>query len=210
MNISGKIFASIMVLLINTAWHFLYYHADKNEYFHYLSTTGFHIEFITFASSLVLALWAGHQFDRATFFSQKDPLTTLYNRRYVDDKIPKVLEASRRRNMEVSLLVIDVNHFKKINDTHGHKFGDTVLQKVAVTLGHHTRKKDIACRWGGDEFILILMNTGGAEAEAVAEKIMQESTVSLSVGYSLFPQDGKNLDELIKKADDRMYKFKRL
>jgi len=212
MKYTGKLFATTAMLIVMLLWHVIYFTIDRAEYLTYVASNGSKIEAFTNLLGLLIACWAGHQFDRATFYSQKDALTKVFNRRFIDGKLPKILTQARKRNKELSLLVIDINKFKQINDQNGHKFGDLVLQKVASVLVEQTRKTDIVCRWGGDEFIVILIDSSLETALSIKvriENILAKEEITLSIGCAVYPHDAKTLDDLIKAADHNMYRIKR-
>jgi len=151
----------------------------------------------------------------------KDPLTDTYNRRYLENILPLIISNAKRRNDKVGFLMIDIDHFKQVNDTYGHKAGDTVLQKIAKLIAHSIRQSDILIRYGGEEFLVILQNIKDLnDVEKVAEKIRQsvEQTeidlgdVSIkktaSLGISIFPDHCDDGNECIKRADIALYKAK--
>lgn len=149
--------------------------------------------------------------------SRTDPLTKLYNRRYLDESATHALRAAKRRGEPITLVYLDVNDFKIINDKQGHLAGDDVLARIGELLRTVGRSEDLCFRYGGDEFLVILPNCAESEArniywtrlaEGLAEKL---PGVTLSIGIC---QTGTetylSLDELIREADERMYANKRL
>ena len=151
----------------------------------------------------------------------KDPLTDTYNRRYLENILPLIISNAKRRNDKVGFLMIDIDHFKQVNDTYGHKAGDTVLQKIAKLIAHSIRQSDILIRYGGEEFLVILQNIKNLnDVEKVAEKIRQSveqkeidlGDVSIkktaSLGISIFPDHCDDGNECIKRADIALYKAK--
>lgn len=150
-----------------------------------------------------------------------DPLTGVYNRRYFNQVIEQEIPRSRRYNHPIGFLMIDVDHFKDINDHYGHQVGDEVLQEVANLLQEHVRGSDVVVRYGGDEFLVLLIETNG-EAEDVKRRILdglavRNSTirvfdfpVTLSIGSSHWsPSDARSVKEILAEADRRMYEAKR-
>jgi len=153
--------------------------------------------------------------------SIKDALTGLFNRKYMNMFLHKELERSKRFNEHLSAVMFDIDHFKNVNDTYGHLAGDIVLKKIAQTMKNAVRSIDIPIRYGGEEFLLILPNTGKRNAYIVAEKIRKniedaevkyeshtiKYTISAGVSSS---EDGaeKNMNQLILLADQRLYKAK--
>src|SRR3972149_1465480 len=103
-----------------------------------------------------------------------DGMTGLYNHRYFLERINEEFERTRRYKRSLSLIMIDVDHFKKYNDTHGHQKGDEILKRVTKILKDTVRKSDTIARYGGEEFIIIFPETGGKEALSVAEKLRME------------------------------------
>lgn len=150
----------------------------------------------------------------------RDHLTGLYNRRYLAATIDREFARCARDGMPLALMMVDIDHFKQINDRHGHPFGDTVLVAVARVLGGALRAGDIACRYGGEEFMLLLPNMPLAAARERAEAIrrrvagLELSAGSLSVpvrisaGVAEAPQDATDAESLIRQADAALYRAK--
>lgn len=150
-----------------------------------------------------------------------DPVTGLPNRNLALDRLVSALESARRRATRVSVLFIDVDRFKKINDTLGHAAGDRFLRRVAQRLQGSVRQMDTVARLGGDEFVVLLSDVRlRSDAEAVSAKIAeacaepfmldgQKTQVTLSIGIASFPEDGDNAEELLRHADAAMYVAKR-
>lgn len=148
-----------------------------------------------------------------------DVLTGLPNRRLLNDRIRQMLAANEREQTPFALLFIDLDHFKRINDSLGHSVGDELLCAVARRLGGAVRKVDTLARLGGDEFIIALPGIQAAAAIDVARRIVEECntpflvaghdlTVTPSVGVAMCPQDGKDVETLLRNADAAMYKAK--
>jgi len=153
--------------------------------------------------------------------SKTDGLTGLLNRRALTESLSYELDRARRYNSDLSLILCDIDNFKRINDTYGHDGGDKALQTVSETIKRLLRKADIAGRYGGDEFMVILPETALAGAESLAEKIRvsvanielpmegaKAVKVSLSIGISTLGPENENIDALIKNTDDAMYASK--
>ena len=147
-----------------------------------------------------------------------DGLTGLYNHRYLHERLDEELARLRERDGELSLLHIDVDHFKSLNDARGHKAGDEALRRVARILEQCSRRVDLAARYGGDEFVLALVESGEAGAREVAERICrsvadtvdgERRAVTVSIGIANFPRDARTKDELLDKADWAMNAAKR-
>jgi diguanylate cyclase (GGDEF)-like protein len=148
----------------------------------------------------------------------RDPLTGLYNRRYLDSTMEREVARCKREGHPLSLMLIDIDHFKRINDTYGHQAGDEVLKKLAsMLLGRVT---DIACRYGGEEFLVLLPNMPHSTALEKAEqhrKAFEEAAISfgeftisatLSAGIATYPGHGTSPNELIGHADQALYRAK--
>lgn len=153
----------------------------------------------------------------------KDGLTGLYTRRYFEQRLDEALALAARRGGVLSLIMVDVNHFKLVNDQLGHLKGDEVLMKVAETLAASLRSTDLPVRYGGDEFSAILMDTDIMGAEEVAIRLTLSfarradlplladgKTVSLSVGIATYPEHATERNDLIYAADNAMYSIKAL
>lgn len=153
--------------------------------------------------------------------SVRDSLTGLYNRRYMEERLAKEIARSLRDGHSLGVVMVDVDEFKSINDTYGHAPGDQVLGEVAEVLRTGIRKTDFACRFGGDEFVLILpdcpLKDCVARAEAICAKVeampfmfdeLEIGNVSLSLGVAALPEHGVTAEALMKAADDAMYAAK--
>ena len=146
-----------------------------------------------------------------------DSLTGLFNKRFYDITVKKEYKKALRFNQIFSLVLLDLDDFKKVNDTKGHLFGDEVLANFGQLLSFSSREEDIICRYGGEEFIAILPETTGDGALLYAErvrKILKEDDffnkheITFSGGVSTFPYNGKDLDELFKAVDKSLYAAK--
>ncbi|MCU6434002.1 EAL domain-containing protein [Undibacterium sp. Jales W-56] len=152
--------------------------------------------------------------------AQHDFLTNLPNRVLLTDRIEQAIGLAKRRNSQIALLFLDLDHFKHINDSLGHAAGDKLLQSVAKRLTSCVRSSDTVSRQGGDEFVILLTeDQGGAYASLTAEKILaamgaahsiakNELHVTTSIGISIYPADGLDAETLIKNADTAMYQAK--
>ncbi len=153
--------------------------------------------------------------------SIRDPLTGLFNRRYLEENLQRELMRCERRGLPLSLLMIDVDHFKAFNDQHGHAAGDAVLAHVGRTLESMVRNEDLACRYGGEEFTVVLPEAGSdvaiQRAEAVRKEIAWSTLVHLrktlgpvtvSIGVATFPRDGTTPEVLFELADASLYRAK--
>ncbi len=152
--------------------------------------------------------------------SERDNLTGLYNRRKLEHLIAEELFRARRYRHRCSLLLIDLDQFKPVNDRHGHAAGDALLLEVAGVLAGDLRQSDAVGRIGGDEFLVLVPETDGPAAEQLAAKLtgliesirlrygVAELRVGASIGWSTFPEDAEDPDELRQIADRRMYRVK--
>lgn len=145
-----------------------------------------------------------------------DELTGLYNRRAFERALAREVERSRRYGVCASLLLLDLDGFKSLNDTHGHPAGDRVLRYVAAMMCRHLRATDVPCRLGGDEFAVILCDTPQAEALAVAERIRADverafarAAVTVSAGVASVPTHAATAEKLLASADGALYAAKR-
>ncbi|RFB05720.1 PleD family two-component system response regulator [Parvularcula marina] len=152
-----------------------------------------------------------------------DALTGLYNRRYLGSQLPRQFGLSKERNLPFSLIILDVDHFKVVNDTHGHDVGDEVLVEISDRLKRCVRGMDIACRYGGEEFVCVLPETDQEGARVIAERVRedianrpmslssgQELDVTVSIGLATHePQDAEDTPpRLLKRADEALYAAK--
>ena len=149
-----------------------------------------------------------------------DYLTNIPNRRYLFETGSKYFHLAKREENSLSIICIDIDHFKKINDTYGHDIGDEILKLVAKTMGRFVRKSDIIARTGGEEFTILLNNVDASNAYIVAEKIRttiedlnykndnQVVKITISLGISQLKNDDINLNSIIKRADTALYQAK--
>ncbi|MBU2603816.1 MAG: diguanylate cyclase [Actinobacteria bacterium] len=183
-------------------------------------------------SAVVLETLVGHihtslstalKYDRIRREVVTDPLTNLYNRRFFEQRAREEIERSLRHQTPLTLLMVDVDHFKNINDTYGHQTGDHVLQSVAKFLSDSVRQTDICGRYGGEEFVLLLPNTPGGNAVFLADRLRRgiadqlhtglgipgHVSVTVSGGVATCPRDATDVTELIRRADEALYDAKR-
>ena len=157
------------------------------------------------------------------YYSTHDPLTGLHNRRYFNDMLDYEVGRSERHNHEFTVLMLDLDDFKDVNDTYGHPCGDSVLRQIAETMHATMRKGDLATRIGGDEFAIILTETGREGAMVVAEKLRTELReisfessdgktfhITTSIGLVTFPGDAQNVSDLMTGVDIGLYRAKEL
>ena len=163
-------------------------------------------------------------FDEVTTLRKQvvtDPLTGLFNVRHFRKSLEHELERTRRTGMTTALIMVDLDHFKNINDTWGHESGNQVLQTVAQLLQDQTRKLDICCRYGGEEFAVILPSTELMLARQVAERCLNalretlipldetDLQVTASIGVAVADNSAQTTESLIENADECMYEAKR-
>lgn len=153
--------------------------------------------------------------------SIKDPLTKLFNRRYLEETLLRECIRAQRNDKPLCALIMDIDHFKKVNDTYGHDAGDAVLVAFAGMLAQKVRKDDIVCRMGGEEFVAVMpsapLDHAIARAEAICDATRhmkinfqgQAIPVAVSVGVSLFPEHGQGAEELLRRADAALYQAKK-
>jgi diguanylate cyclase (GGDEF)-like protein len=150
----------------------------------------------------------------------RDPLTALYNRRYFEEEVPKQIRLAKERRQAYSVLMLDADFFKKVNDTYGHKTGDKVLIELSSRTEKALRDKDIVARYGGEEFVVFLPEINAAKARKVADRLRQtiasiviysdnhqKVTFTVSIGVSS-SEISDNVDMLVKTADEALYKAK--
>lgn len=152
--------------------------------------------------------------------SIRDPLTGLYNRRYLKETIARDLARAQREGYSLALVMLDLDHFKQVNDSHGHAAGDAVLKALAAILDTGARDSDMVCRLGGEEFLVVLPHVSPEQAcqraeswrQTLAETPIKDGNatmcVTLSAGIALFPDHGTEFDAVLDCADKAMYRAK--
>ena len=141
-----------------------------------------------------------------------DPLTSLYNRRFAEQRLKAEISRSERKGHALIVVLVDINDFKQINDTYGHQAGDTVLKEFAKLLNRATRGSDLAARWGGDEFMMLLVDCEPAQLPHILERFEnfsvevhgRELPVGLAVGWKSY-QPGDQMSDVIERADRMLY-----
>ena len=171
-----------------------------------------------------LGLITAHNLKRLRIAARHDGLTGLLNKKFFLEQVATTgLVACERRAQPFSIFIFDIDHFKTFNDTNGHPAGDALLRQMGQLIRGQLRAGDLACRYGGEEFVLALPNTDGAAAQEVAERLRRTieaepfehrqsqpaGFVSISGGVAAFPQDGSSVTELIARADEALYRSKK-
>jgi diguanylate cyclase (GGDEF)-like protein len=170
-------------------------------------------QLVAYAALALRNAWLLEQIQR---MADTDGLTGVANRRMLDLTLPREVERARREHGSVSLLLLDVDHFKEFNDSHGHLAGDEALQLLAQSLATESRAFDLVARYGGEEFAIILPGCKPAESLHIAERMRRAtrgvtvpSPMTASVGAATFPDDADDALALLKAADDALYASKR-
>lgn len=182
-----------------------------------------YLDFISlkqFSSQIALAIDNATLFERVQELSNYDELTKLPVRRFFSEKFSEEIYRSKRFDLILSLIVLDIDLFKQINDTYGHQIGDWALKEVSRVIRTSLRQTDFPCRYGGDEMVIMLPRTNDEEAKIIAKRLKERInaiaipdrytdgervTLSISQGISSFPQDGATAEELFEKADKALY-----
>ncbi len=151
----------------------------------------------------------------------RDPLTGLYNRRYLHETMEQEITRSERHDQNMGVLMLDLDYFKKFNDEHGHEIGDFILSEFGRLLRTIIRNEDIACRYGGEEFTILLPESGRDITNAVADRIRTKlhehafihgnrsyGPITVSIGAACYPDNGTTSDVLLKNSDDALYDAK--
>jgi diguanylate cyclase (GGDEF)-like protein len=158
--------------------------------------------------------------ERLADLANRDAHTGLYNFRFFWDYASQEIERTRRRGMPLSIIMADIDHFKKINDEHGHRAGDEVLVKLAHAMSQLVRTSDLVARYGGEEFVILLPDTDVDGSKSVANRLrnmisnqivaFEDRTiaVTVSVGVSVYPEHGTTVEALIRSADRALYRAK--
>ena len=151
----------------------------------------------------------------------RDPLTTLFNRRYLDETLDRELARAAREHYPVCVIMMDLDHFKQVNDTYGHEAGDRVLKTLADTLASRNRRGDFACRFGGEEFVVVMPNIAADVAYQRAEELRTTLNslsipygsfclnVTVSIGIACYPSNGEERESLLRAADRALYAAKK-
>lgn len=177
---------------------------------------------VTMAEQIALALANINLRDTLRQQSIRDSLTGLFNRRYLEESMQRELARAHRKGGMFAVVMFDVDHFKRFNDTFGHEAGDIVLRGLGRIIRAHVRESDIACRYGGEEFVILMPDASLDTAVERGEKLRQAAqelellqdgqalgSISISLGVAVFPQHADSTDKLIQAADAALYRAKR-
>ncbi|ABB13740.1 GGDEF domain protein [Carboxydothermus hydrogenoformans Z-2901] len=172
------------------------------------------------SGQVALAVYNGYLYLRLKELAQKDELTGLYNRRYFLERLNEEHLRSRRHKLNYTIVLLDIDYFKKINDTYGHDCGDLVLNDFGRFLKDTLRRTDLSARYGGEEFVVLLPQTGKKEAYLLAERLRekvkervlifqgQKVKYTVSMGLAAYPEDAEEYRELLSLADKALYQAK--
>jgi diguanylate cyclase (GGDEF)-like protein len=169
--------------------------------------------------ALVYPLRNALSYKQAVELASRDPLTGVHNRMALSSSLRREVDLARRQELPLSILVIDIDHFKNFNDTHGHAFGDDVLVAVSQTIANTIRRSDLLFRYGGEEFVVLASHTGEDGAMLLAERIRRnvaalrtvrgrDTGITVSVGAARLQED-EDADALFERADKALYTAKR-
>lgn len=180
--------------------------------------SSFHVQFFKIlADQAAMAMTNANLHKEVARLAMTDGLTGLFNHKHFHEMLLMEFQRTERMPQTLALMLIDIDHFKKINDSYGHPAGDTVLANLAAILRKTLRGIDILARYGGEEFAAVLINTGAGGAKKMAERLREyvmntpffieknKLTVTLSIGIAIYPHDAGTKDELIEKADQALY-----
>ncbi len=176
-----------------------------------------------FSLQIALAIDNARLFEKVQELSNYDDLTGLALRRFFKENLAQEIYRSKRFNLMFSIILLDIDHFKKINDTYGHLFGDTALKEVSRIIKESLRQTDIPCRYGGDEMVILLPRTSGQEARHIAARLLKKVKevelpanlsggkvvkLSISQGIAVYPTDSDDQNQIFKCADEALYHVK--
>ena len=218
-NESSLAYVCIPLMAQNDVYGMLFMEMEAEQESKFMENTKLLVN--AFAELTALALANVRLRENLKHQSIRDPLTSLYNRRYLEDFLCKQIHQADRAKASLALLMLDLDHFKRINDSFGHDAGDLVLKEVGQILERDIRLGDIASRYGGEEFIIVFFNTDGATAKERADSIRNAvvklqikygtqlvGPLSISIGISIYPENGRRASDLIETADKALYAAK--
>ena len=176
---------------------------------------------IIFSEQLSLAISNVKLTESLSRQSVQDPLSGLFNRRYMEESLGREIARAKRMQTQIGVVMADLDHLKVFNDTYGHTAGDLVIAQVGQVLKQKIRGSDIACRYGGEEFVIILPESSPEDTYKRADELREEmkrmelisqgqllSSVTISMGIATYPKDGATADDLLRAADAALYKAK--
>jgi len=176
---------------------------------------------LTAVEQIALALANLHLREKLRDQAIRDPLTAMFNRRYFEETAERELRRAEQRGVHAGVIMIDIDHFKRLNDTRGHDAGDATLRRISLLLQNKLRVEDIACRYGGEEFVMLLPDVSldllVSRANQVREAVRDLDVrfrgdvlgpVTLSCGVAIFPEHGRNCTDLLEAADRALYQAK--
>lgn len=219
---TSAIFATTSTVLLASAYYLASYYMLKFFNLWIEVVVPLFVILITFAISyLTKYLIKSRDFEHQYKLATTDGLTELYNHRYFQDTLRKQIDSAKRYEQKFSLIILDIDFFKKFNDKYGHQVGDEVLRTVSKILRKNTRATDYVCRYGGEEMSIILPQTSKKEALINAQRICdavaqtplkisnsEEVKITISLGVSTFPENGESPQQLIEYADQALYNAK--
>ncbi|MBM3249468.1 MAG: diguanylate cyclase [Candidatus Omnitrophica bacterium] len=177
-------------------------------------------KFFILAGQFLIGIKRAYLYRKIQELAITDSLTRVFSRRYFLERFREEVERSRKQKYELSFLMVDIDHFKEINDNYGHLVGDAILREVSTTIKENIRQMDFMGRYGGEELSIVLPETDKEQAVLVAERIRKtlESKqmsiyderlgVTISIGISTFPKDSADLGDLIDRSDEALYQAK--
>jgi diguanylate cyclase (GGDEF)-like protein len=162
-----------------------------------------------------IGLWIGHTYDRINHLASFDTLTGTANRRMLLQMLHRHLKHADKNGTMLSIIFVDVDKFKHINDRYGHEQGDSTLQVIAKTIQSNVRSTDVVGRIGGDEFVILCPGLSKVQSAGMVQRIKKaveqqagRYPLSVSAGISVYPEDGRTADQLLCRADKTMYRNK--
>lgn len=166
----------------------------------------------------VVFIWGfGRKYEMVKREAERDALTKVYNRRFIVKNFAKIKAKAKRKSQTITIFFIDIDKFKTINDHYGHSTGDIILKKTADILSKGFEKKHYIARWGGDEFIVLMLSDGSSGMKIMqryfADKLASLSkelkiNVTFSVGFEVYSDKNRNLTDILDAADRKMYRHK--
>jgi diguanylate cyclase (GGDEF)-like protein len=203
MRYTGRMTTTLITIFICVVWLLVSYL--------YLSMWLIYLHLgITFLLSMLA--WAlGYNYDKIKLLSVQDKLTSAYNRNYIYEVFPKLINQMERKNSELSITILDLDDLKTINDTEGHQKGDDLLKRLSLLIRSNIQQSDVFARWGGDEFIIVAPYTSSEQMETMIQNTLNSQItdkIHFSYGISCYPNDAQNLNGLLIKADECLYQMK--